>query len=132
MPLIPFNSSSQTDSSFRSYSTAPADIHFIDEYTVTIRAPPETDWWRVPKEEPPIDRRTGPLFATKIDPERPFRCGVWIKGGKWEKQFDQAALMFVQGNWENDKVSWIKSGIEMENGLEFIKYDIILPVLRYQ
>lgn len=89
-----------------------------DGKKVTLRALPKTDWWRVPPPES-IESRTGAFFALPIDATRNFSAGVWIRG-EWGTQFDQGCLMLLAGNSSDVQGDWIKAGVEVETGREYI------------
>lgn len=86
--------------------------------SVTIRALPKTDWWRVPPPES-VESRTGAFLARTIDATRDFQVGVWIKG-EWGVQFDQGCLMLLTGDSDDLKGNWVKTGVELESGKEYI------------
>ncbi|KAK7031776.1 hypothetical protein R3P38DRAFT_2925692 [Favolaschia claudopus] len=96
----------------------PAASHTISEdgAKITIRAEPNTDWWRVP---PPntIDSRTGAFYGLTIDATRDFSASLWIRGD-WGTQYDQGCLMLLTGNGSDVKGNWIKVGVEVEDGAE--------------
>ncbi|KAJ7147697.1 hypothetical protein C8R43DRAFT_1010447 [Mycena crocata] len=105
----------------------PAKSHTIsaDGKKVTIRAVPKTDWWRVPPPES-IESRTGAFFALPIDATRNFSASVWIRGG-WGTQFDQGTLMLIAGNSKDVAGDWIKAGVEVETGREYIGAVVTSP-----
>ncbi|KAJ7467760.1 hypothetical protein B0H11DRAFT_2046265 [Mycena galericulata] len=89
-----------------------------DGKKVTLRALANTDWWRVPPPES-IESRTGALFALTIDATRNFSASVWIRGG-WGTQFDQGCIMLLAGDSSDVQGDWIKAGVELESGREYI------------
>ncbi|KAF8124658.1 hypothetical protein K438DRAFT_1851877 [Mycena galopus ATCC 62051] len=105
----------------------PAASHTIsnDGRKVSIRALPETDWWRVPPPEP-VESRTGAFFGLTIDATRDFSASVWIRG-EWGTQFDHGCLMLLAGNDSDVKGDWIKAGVEVETGEEYIGAVVTSP-----
>ncbi|KAJ7777082.1 hypothetical protein B0H16DRAFT_1504282 [Mycena metata] len=105
----------------------PAASHTIsaDGKTVTIRALPKTDWWRVPPPES-IESRTGAFFGLPIDATRNFSASVRIRG-EWGTQFDQGCLMLLAGNSTDVKGDWVKAGVELETGKEYIGAVVTSP-----
>ncbi|KAJ6504485.1 hypothetical protein DFH09DRAFT_1201243 [Mycena vulgaris] len=105
----------------------PAASHTIsaDGKKITIRALPKTDWWRVPPPES-IESRTGAFLGLTIDATRNFSASVWIRGG-WGTQFDQGCLMLLAGNSSDVKGDWIKAGVEVETGKEYIGAVVTSP-----
>ncbi|KAJ7155860.1 hypothetical protein C8R46DRAFT_434708 [Mycena filopes] len=105
----------------------PAASHTIsaDGKKVTIRALPKTDWWRVPPPEP-VESRTGAFFGCTIDATRNFSASVRIRG-EWGTQFDQGCLMLLAGNSDDVKGDWIKVGVELETGKEYIGAVVTSP-----
>ncbi|KAJ7600776.1 hypothetical protein C8J56DRAFT_911257 [Mycena floridula] len=95
----------------------PAHSHQISESgtKVTIRAVPETDWWRIPPPDS-VNSITGTFLSTSIDATKDWEAGVWIRG-EWGTLFDQGTLMLLT---EQGQGNWIKAGVEMENGKEWI------------
>ncbi|KAJ7680018.1 hypothetical protein B0H17DRAFT_1077134, partial [Mycena rosella] len=98
----------------------PAASHTIsaDGNKLTMRALPKTDWWRVPPPES-IERRTGAFFGLPVDATRDFSAGVWMRG-EWDTHFDHGCLMLLAGNSSDVKAHWIKAGVELETGREYI------------
>ncbi|KAJ7937435.1 hypothetical protein B0H13DRAFT_1943674 [Mycena leptocephala] len=105
------DSAGQSESSLQTFHSdnfvlnPPATSHTIsaDGTKITIRALPKTDWWRLPPPDS-VDSRTG---------------AVWIRG-EWGLQFDQGCLMVLAGNSDDVKGDWIKAGVEVETGEEYI------------
>lgn len=99
----------------------PAKSHRISDHgrKVTITAVPNTDWWRIPRPDN-IDSRTGTFFSIPLDATRNFEAGVWIRGA-WGTLFDQGTLMLLTGSGDDGLGgNWIKTGVEMEDGKEWI------------
>ncbi|KAJ7262021.1 hypothetical protein C8J57DRAFT_1513810 [Mycena rebaudengoi] len=105
----------------------PATTHTISSggNKVTIRAVPNTDWWRVPPPDS-VESRTGALYALPIDGTRNFSASVWIRG-EWGTQFDQGCLMLLTGDSDDVKGDWIKAGVELETGREYIGAVVTSP-----
>ncbi|KAF7371169.1 hypothetical protein MSAN_00752400 [Mycena sanguinolenta] len=105
----------------------PAASHAIssDGKKLSIRALPKTDWWRAPPPEP-VDSRTGAFFGMTIDATRNFSASVWIRG-EWGTQFDQGCLMLLAGSSSDVKGNWIKVGVEVETGREYIGAVVASP-----
>ncbi|KAF7345538.1 hypothetical protein MVEN_01572500 [Mycena venus] len=120
------DSSGQLESPVQSFHDSgfvlnpPAASHTIsaDGKKITIRALPKTDWWRLPPPEP-VESRSGAFFGLTIDATRNFAASVWIRG-EWDTQFDQGCLMLLAGNSSDVKGDWIKAGVELETGREYI------------
>ncbi|KZT58304.1 hypothetical protein CALCODRAFT_482407 [Calocera cornea HHB12733] len=86
---------------------------------LVLVAKPNTDWWHTPEPDP-ADRRTGVLYGLPIDGTKDWQCGVWIKG-EWAVQYDQGTLMVIAGDDGEDlNFDWLKTGIEMDGGKEWI------------
>ncbi|KAJ6621528.1 hypothetical protein B0H10DRAFT_1789824 [Mycena sp. CBHHK59/15] len=119
-PLQPFN-----DTRFELNPLAASHTISADGKKVTIRALPKTDWWRVPPPDS-IESRTGALFAFPIDAMRNFSASVWIKG-EWGTQFDQGCLMLLTSVGDDVKGDWIKAGVEVETGQEYIGAVVTSP-----
>ncbi|KAJ7230355.1 hypothetical protein GGX14DRAFT_410510 [Mycena pura] len=83
-----------------------------------IHAHPKTDWWRVPPPEP-VESRTGAFFSRTVDATRNFAAGVWVRG-TWGVQFDQGCLMLLASAGSGVEGDWIKAGVEVETGREYI------------
>ncbi|KAJ7300787.1 hypothetical protein DFH08DRAFT_907859, partial [Mycena albidolilacea] len=60
---------------------------------------PKTDWWRVPPPAP----------------------------GPWGVQFDQGCLMLLAGDSDDVAGEWIKAGVEVETGREYIGAVVTSP-----
>jgi regulation of enolase protein 1 (concanavalin A-like superfamily) len=120
------DSAGQSESSFQTFHSdnfvlnPPATSHTIsaDGTKITIRALPKTDWWRLPPPDS-VDSRTGAFYGLTIDATRNFSASVWIRG-EWGLQFDQGCLMVLAGNSDDVKGDWIKAGVEVETGEEYI------------
>ncbi|KAF7317600.1 hypothetical protein MKEN_00847100 [Mycena kentingensis (nom. inval.)] len=122
MPIEPFTGSFTIEPPAASHTISASGTH------LTMRAVPETDWWRIPPSKPyptGVESHSGALFARQVDATRDFTAGVWLRGG-WGVQYDQGCLMVitsasgVQGNW-------VKAGVEMEEGEEFISCVVTSP-----
>ncbi|KAJ6580751.1 hypothetical protein B0H19DRAFT_1228341 [Mycena capillaripes] len=96
-----------------------------DGRKITIRAPPKTDWWRLPPPDS-VESRSGSFFGLTIDAMRNFSASVWIRG-EWGLQFDQGCLMLLAGNSSDVKGDWIKAGVEVETGEEYIGAVVTSP-----
>ncbi|KAJ6471882.1 hypothetical protein C8R45DRAFT_1013464 [Mycena sanguinolenta] len=105
----------------------PAASHTIssDGKKISIRALPKTDWWRLPAPER-VESRTGAFFGMTIDATRNFSASVWIRG-EWSRQFDQGCLMLLAGSDSDVKGDWIKAGVEVETGREYIGAVVTSP-----
>ncbi|KAJ7780056.1 hypothetical protein DFH07DRAFT_462368 [Mycena maculata] len=105
----------------------PAASHEIsvDGKKATIRALPNTDWWRVPPPES-IESRAGAFFARPFDATRNFSASVCFRGA-WGLQFDQGCLMLLAGNSDDVQGDWIKAGVEVETGREYIGAVVTSP-----
>lgn len=103
----------------------PALTHTLSDSDskVYIQANPRTDFWRTPpsskEDDAPADRRTGAFFAIPIAAEGDFEASVWIRG-KWGVQYDQGCLMIIAGDGDGKGSSWIKAGVEMDGGKEWV------------
>ncbi|KAJ8703347.1 hypothetical protein PTI98_001974 [Pleurotus ostreatus] len=89
--------------------------------TVTIQALPKSDYWRNPASpgEKADNRHTGAFYAVPVDGDKSFEAGVWIQG-KWAAQYDQGCLMVVADDSDGKDSSWIKTGVEVDDGKEWI------------
>ncbi|KAG9218375.1 hypothetical protein CCMSSC00406_0007254 [Pleurotus cornucopiae] len=99
----------------------PATSIRITPSTAIIQALPNTDYWRIPASpgEEAANRHTGAFYAVPIDGNRSFEAGVWIQG-KWGVQYDQGCLMVVADDSDGEESSWIKTGVEMDDGKQWI------------
>ncbi|KAJ7832757.1 hypothetical protein B0H14DRAFT_2802456 [Mycena olivaceomarginata] len=107
----------------------PALSHTISDHGshLSLRALPKTDWWRVPPPAPgPVESRTGAFLGLAIDATRDFSAGVWIRG-EWGVQFDQGCLMLLAGDSDDVAGDWIKAGVEVETGREYIGAVVTSP-----
>ncbi|KAJ7114017.1 hypothetical protein C8R44DRAFT_881571 [Mycena epipterygia] len=127
---MPGESAAQSLQSFHHHDfvlNPPAASHTIssDGHKLTMRALPKTDWWRLPPPDS-IDSRAGAFFGLTIDATRNFSAGVWVRG-EWALQFDQGCLMLLGGNSSDAKGDWIKAGVEVETGREYIGAVVTSP-----
>lgn len=104
----------------------PATSIHITPSTAIIQALANTDYWRIPASpgEEAANRHTGAFYAVPIDGNKSFEAGVWIQG-KWGVQYDQGCLMVVADDSDGEESSWIKTGVEMDDGKQWIGYDQI-------
>ncbi|KAJ7080833.1 hypothetical protein B0H15DRAFT_953432 [Mycena belliarum] len=118
MPAIDSPLSSFLDQDF--VLNPPAKSHTIsaDGKKLSMRALPKTDWWRLPPPDS-VDSRSGAFFGLTIDATRNFTAGVWIRG-EWALQFDQGCLMLLAGHSSDAQGDWIKVGVEVETGREYL------------
>ncbi|KAJ8457576.1 hypothetical protein ONZ45_g18261 [Pleurotus djamor] len=100
--------------------------------TITIQALPETDYWRIPKRkgEDAANRHNGAFLSIDVDATKEFEAGVWIKGewrGGRSIQYDQGCLMIVAGTTDGTDESWVKMGVEVDKGSEWVGTVVASP-----
>lgn len=90
---------------------------------LTITSGPNTDWWRTSSASEPeasVNRHSGPVVYIDIpQDETHWKAGVWISGDFTER-FQQATLLLGAGDYEASNDPWIKAGVELEHGIQFI------------
>lgn len=89
----------------------------------SLKAEARTDWWRKPGADG-VDARSGvaAILAVSEAKSRSFKFGAYVRVPKLTHTYDQAAVFVCAGEPDDkSKVHWIKAGVEMEEGEEFIK-----------
>ncbi|KAG9009426.1 hypothetical protein FRB94_012083 [Tulasnella sp. JGI-2019a] len=80
----------------------------------TLHAPPVTDLWRKPA-APYVESDNAPslITSTKL---HAFRAAEVTVSATWTRLYDQAGLVLIAPASEDQKSSWVKTGIEFYNG----------------
>lgn len=90
---------------------------------LTITSGPNTDWWRTSSASEPeasVNRHSGPVVYIDVpQDETHWKAGVWISGD-FSERFQQATLFVGAGDYEASNDPWIKAGVELEHGIQFI------------
>ncbi|KAL0958516.1 hypothetical protein HGRIS_000658 [Hohenbuehelia grisea] len=116
--------------SFFSRSAGVQNVTNTSPSEIVLQAKPITDYWRTPpyaaESDAPADRESGAHYYVDVSESSDFTVGVWLRG-YWGTLYDQGGLMVIAGDGEGKKYHWIKSGVELDHGKEWIGGVVAAP-----